>query len=121
MSALFEAAGARHSIAVGGPQAQRLLQTFQNRLLLSACPGMVDDHVIGVMAMACLHHLVRADQVHRVRLQTVMPNQRMLLDDRLDLLSGFWLGGFIQLPAVLDAPFDEDSQDGRPNNPLVMV
>ena len=63
---VFQSTDSGDCIAIGRPQCQRFLEAAQYGLLLSVCRGMIDDHVIGIMAVARFDHLVGANQVHGI-------------------------------------------------------
>ena len=87
---------------------------------MGSCRGVVDDHVIGIVTVTGLDHLVCPDEVHCIGRKTVMFHQRMLLNNRFNFFRGFGFRRLGQLFAVLNAPFDEDSQGCRTDDPVSM-
>ena len=107
LSGLSETASAGDAIAVGGPEHEGGFQTAQHRLLSRMGRRVIHNHFIGVMAMTGFHRLVGTDQVHGIGREAVMFDQRMLLNDRLNLLGTFPFRRFGKLVAVFYAAFDE--------------
>ena len=82
---------------------------------------VVDDHVIGGMTMSCFDQLVSANQIHGIGRETMVLNERMALDNLLDIFRALRLGWFKYFFAIFHAPFDKNRQGGSTHDPMTMV
>ncbi len=71
--------------------------------------------------MARFNQLVSAYQIHAVGWDTVVLNERMVLDNRLDIFCTLRLGRLMHFFAVFHAPFHENRQGGGTHDPMVVV
>ena len=118
---LFYSTGFGDCIAVGLPEREAFLETAQHRPLLGLRRGVVDDHGIGIVAVAGFDQLVCANQIHGIERQAVVFYQRVALDDRFNFFGGLGLGGIGDFGAILHAAFYEDSQGRCSDDPISVI
>lgn len=118
---LFYSTGFGDCIAVGLPKREAFLETAQHSLLLGLRRSVVNDHGIGIVAVAGFDQLVCANQVHGIERQAVVFHQRVALDDRFNFFGGLGLGGIGDFSAILHAAFYEDSQGCCSDDPVSVI
>lgn len=71
--------------------------------------------------MSCFDQLVSANQIHGIGRETMVLNERMALDNVLDIFRALRLGWFKYFFAIFHAPFDKNRQGGSTHDPMAMA
>ena len=117
----FQATGFGDGITIGLPERQAFFEAAQYGLLLGVCCRVVHHHGVGIVAVACLDHLVSSNQIHGIGGQAVVFHERVAEDDRFDVFDGLGLGGSGDFRAIFQATFHENSKGRRSNDPVPVV